>query len=210
MTRIALFGATGGTGREFLRQALADGHEVTALIRGDAGRLGVEHPSLTVLVGDARNADDVDATINGQEVVFATLGLSAHGSHDEVVTVCTDALEHIIVSMDRHGIRRLVSMSTHGVNETDGTQYAKDLWDYVGERLRDKVTMEQVIRASDLDWTIVRAPLIKQDEPRGDAIVGSDVEIDHDSFITEANIGRFVLGELTDPHFVNVALSIKE
>ncbi len=209
MSRIALFGATGGTGREFLSQALAAGHEVTALVR-DESRLGVKHPALTVVVGDARDADDVVATVDGQDVVFASLGLSAHGSHDEVVTVCTDALGHIISSMDRHGIRRLVSMSTHGVNETDGTPYAKDLWALVGERLKDKVTMEQVIRASDLDWTIVRAPLITQAAPRGEAIVGPDVEIDHDSFVTEANIGRFVLGELFEPKFVNVALSIKE
>ena len=76
--RIAILGATGGTGRAVTELALAEGHEVTVLVR-DPSRLALIHDHLTVIEGDALVAADVDAVIAGQESVFVSLGLSASG-----------------------------------------------------------------------------------------------------------------------------------
>jgi putative NADH-flavin reductase len=113
--------------------------------------------------------------------------------------------------MDTHGVKRLVAMSTHGVNESNvGSEYTKYLWSRMGERLRDKETMEPLIRASDVDWTIVRAPRISIESSTGPYQVGENIEITLESHISRAELARFVLDEIVSPAHVGRALSIRE
>jgi putative NADH-flavin reductase len=208
--RIAILGATGGTGRAVAGLALAEGHEVTALVR-DPARLALTSGRLRVLTGDALRADDVDAAITGQDAVFVSLGLSAGGSATEVVTVCTDGISNVLAAMARHRVDRVVAMSTHGVNDSDdGSPYVRALWEAVGERLKDKQTMEPLIRRSPTVWTIVRAPLISPEPPRGPFRAEEKIAIDATSSISHANLARFVLDELTEPRHAGQALSITE
>jgi putative NADH-flavin reductase len=208
--RISILGATGGTGLAVTRLALAEGHQVTALVR-DPARLSLVHERLAVIRGDALIAEDVDKVVAGQDAVFVSLGLSAEGGADEVVTVCTAGISHVLASMDRDGVSRLVVMSTHGVNDSDdGSDYVRALWDVVGERLKDKQTMEPLIRASGTQWTIIRAPRISPDRPVGDFQVGEHLAIDFSSSISHDNLARFVVDELTHPRHAGRALSITE
>lgn len=208
--RIAILGATGGTGREVARLALAEGHEVTVLVR-DPARLELASERLRVLTGDALRADDVDAAIKGQDAVFVSLGLSAGGSATEVVTVCTAGIGNVLAAMARHGVDRVVAMSTHGVNDSDdGSPYVRALWQAMGERLRDKQTMEPLIRSSATRWTIVRAPRISPEPPKGPFRAEETIAIYATSSISHANLARFVLDELTEPRHVGQALSITE
>ena len=71
--RIAVFGATGATGRRVVEQALEAGHEVTALVR-DPAALGVRHPRLEVVVGDIGQARRVEDVVRGQDAVISALG----------------------------------------------------------------------------------------------------------------------------------------
>ena len=208
--RIGILGATGGTGLAVTRLALAEGHHVTALARNPA-RLTLAHERLAVLRGDALIAADVEAVVEDQDAVFVSLGLSAAGSADEVVTVCTVGITHVLAAMSRHGVSRLVAMSTHGVNDSDdGSGYVRALWAAMGERLKDKQTMEPLIQASSTRWTIIRAPRISPDPPRGGFQIGEHLTIDSSSSISHRNLARFVLDELTHPQHAGRALSITE
>jgi putative NADH-flavin reductase len=208
--RIGVLGASGGTGVAVTSLALAEGHEVTALVRNPA-RFTLAHERLTVVPGDALVAADVDAVVAGEEAVFVSLGLSAAGSDAEEVTVCTTGITHVLAAMARHDVHRLVVMSTHGVNDSDdGSEYVRAVWSAMGERLKDKVTMEPLVRASDTRWTIVRAPRISPAAPRGPFRVDEKLPIDFDSSISHDNLARFVIDELTTPAHVGRALSISE
>ncbi|MFM9499657.1 NAD(P)-dependent oxidoreductase [Streptomyces galilaeus] len=208
--RIAILGATGGTGYETVAQALAVGHTVTALIR-DRTALRPDGERLKVIVGDALDAASVDAVVEDQDAVFMSLGLSASGSAAEVVTVCTVGARHVLAAMNRHGVRRLVAMSTHGVNDSDdGSPYVRSLWQAMGERLKDKQTMETLIRASAVDWTIVRAPRISEMPPRGDYRVGERLRIEPEHSVSRVGVAGFVLSELTASAHVGQALTIRE
>ncbi|MDT7653444.1 MAG: hypothetical protein QOI36_4850, partial [Pseudonocardiales bacterium] len=152
---VAVLGATGPTGRAFVDAALRRGHTLTAVVRG-AGRLD-STPDLRVVEGDARTATTVEAAVRGQDAVFVSLGLSAGGSAEGGVTVCTDAVRHLVRAMPRLGVSRAIVMSTHGVGDSnDGSPYVRRVWELMGDRLQDKETMEAVLGASDLDWTVVR------------------------------------------------------
>src|SRR5664279_3212065 len=74
--RVLVIGASGKTGHEVVRQALAVGHEVTAFVR-DPSRLQVRDPRLTVVRGDARSVDDLRRALAGQDAVISTVGGSA-------------------------------------------------------------------------------------------------------------------------------------
>jgi putative NADH-flavin reductase len=157
--KIALFGATGGTGRQIIRQACDAGHEVTAVVR-DPARLTQSHPHLTVLRADVMDPAAIGPAISGRDAV-----VSALGSRDGRVptTICTDSATSITQAMHTEGVQRLVVVSA-GTLTTDGDKpltrliLKPVLGTVFKHTIADKRRMEDLIRASGLEWTIVRPP----------------------------------------------------
>jgi len=75
--KLLIFGATGGTGRALVEQALEQGHVVTAFAR-DPVKVRTTHQNLKVMKGDILNYDSVEAAINGQDAVLSALGIRPH------------------------------------------------------------------------------------------------------------------------------------
>lgn len=73
--KLLILGATGGTGRALVAQALAQGHVVTAFARNPA-KLNTTHPNLRVAQGDILNYDSIEAAVVGQDAVLSALGSS--------------------------------------------------------------------------------------------------------------------------------------
>ncbi|MFI7544012.1 NAD(P)-dependent oxidoreductase [Actinoplanes sp. NPDC049599] len=197
--RIVVFGASGGTGREVVAQGVAAGHRVTAVVR----RPGAvpERAGLRVeVVPELGDPAAVDRVVAGQDAVISALGTNARGP----ARVCTDGIRAILGAMTRAGTRRLVVVSAHGAAEThDGSLYARALWLTLADKMRDKETMEALITAAAVDWTIVRPPALK-DRPRtGRYRVGTDLPIRLTSAIGRADLAEFVLGEATAPRYVH-------
>ncbi len=111
--KVVIFGASGGTGRELVRQALDAGHDVTAFVR-DVTRLGVTHERLRVAQGDVRHAAAVSATTAGQDAVLSALGPSKPDF--DAMTV---GARNILAAMNEHGVRRLVTLTGAGVPDSN-------------------------------------------------------------------------------------------
>src|SRR3712207_3988332 len=158
--RIAVFGATGATGRHVVGQALEAGHEVTVLVRNPAA-LGVRHHLLEVVVGDVAQARAVEEVVRGQDAVISALGTKRRRGP---VSVTSDGARAILKAMEKHGVRRLVVVSAHGAAESrrDRSLYVLAVWATQGHKMRDKDRMEELIRASGVDWTIVRPPALTE------------------------------------------------
>src|SRR5688572_18093218 len=107
--KIVVFGASGQTGRLLVEQALAAGHEVTALVR-DPSKLAVRHERLRVLQGDVQDAGAVAGAVAGQDAV-----LSALGPAGPAFTSMTLGARHILAAIEQHGVRRLVTLTGAGV-----------------------------------------------------------------------------------------------
>jgi len=166
--RIAVFGGTGRTGRQVVTQALAAGHEVRVLVRSEdsARRLG-RHDRLTAVVGTFEQPGPTEAVVKGAGAVISTLGATVEGP----TTVCTDGVRAILAAMGRQGVRRLLVLSAHGVGDShDRSPYVVAVWALRGHRMRDKETMEELIRAADIDATIVRLPALTEGPPPGDTV----------------------------------------
>lgn len=159
--RITVFGANGPTGRLLTGQALAAGHRVTAVTR-QPDAFPLRHAQLEVVGGDVLDPGAVDSAVADHDAVLSTLGVPA--SKEPICTYSRGAA-HIIEAMDRHRVRRLAVVSSSGVDPHPysgaGLVFNRVLLPYVtrvvGKTMYDDMRrMEALVRASDLDWTIVR------------------------------------------------------
>ncbi|MCB8981458.1 MAG: SDR family oxidoreductase [Ardenticatenaceae bacterium] len=198
--KLAVFGATGGTGKEIVKQALAAGDEVTVLVR-DPGRLTIKHDKLYLVIGDVLNADKVEETVAGSDAVCCSLG-NTPNNPDFVVS---DGTRNIIDCMEKQGIKRLVVVSAMGVADSveQVTLTFKMLMKTVLRKAyEDKERQEQLIRESNLDWIIVRPGGLTNGPATGEYQFGLDSAIGSGQ-VSRADVAAFVLQQLTDDTFLH-------
>ena len=206
---ITVFGATGGTGQQVIRQACEAGHEVTAVVR-DPARFGIEHPGLTVVQADVMTPEAIRSAVKGRDAV-----VSAIGSRDIRVptTVCSDSATSVIEAMNAEDVRRLVVVSASGlVTDGDGplTRYiAKPIVQTILKHpFADMRQMEAVVRRSDLDWTIVRPPRLT-DRPRtGSYRSAVNRNVRGGLTVSRADVADCILRCLADQKSVRTVISI--
>lgn len=164
--KITVLGATGGTGRQLIDQALEASHEVTAVVR-DPAKLPVHHPRLTVVRADVLDASALTPHVIGRDAVLSALGGSGLGP----TTVQSEATAAVIEAMREVGVRRLIVVSNSGMVEGDNegvfTKYLVNpiLRRVLREPWADMARMEAIVHGGDLDWTVVRPPMLT-DGPR--------------------------------------------
>jgi putative NADH-flavin reductase len=103
-TRVLIVGATGGTGRELVAQALERGHLVTAFVR-DPTALQREHPRLRILRGNVLDYASLAPAVRDQDAVLSALG---HKQFFRPTRILSKGTQNILAAMDAHGVRRLV------------------------------------------------------------------------------------------------------
>jgi putative NADH-flavin reductase len=195
---LAVLGSTGGTGRHVVSRALQNGHDVVALVR----RPDSFDPTSglrEVVVPDVSDVGAVTEAIRGVDVVISALGGTGTGT----TTVCTDTVRALIPAMNSIAVARLIVVSAHGVLETrDGSLYSRAVWLGVGEKMKDKETMEPLLVASDLDWTIVRPPMLKDTPATGTYVTGDDLPIRLWHAISRADLADFLVLEAEESRYV--------
>ena len=163
--RLAVFGANGGSGRALVRQALDAGHSVAAVSRHPE-EFGFEHPLLEVVGGDVRDEPAVARIVKGKDAVLSSLGVPYTFAP---VSLYSAGARHLVEGMRRHGVDRLVVVSSSAVDTEAGSQNLF-FWDHVMEPFLtrfvgrtaydDMRRMESVVRASGFRWTILRPPAL--------------------------------------------------
>lgn len=205
--QLTLFGATGGTGRQFLTQALEAGHQVRALVRRPEALAQVRHERLEVLAGDLLESNSVDKVVAGSEAVVFTAGFSGNTSlaslrqGREGTRVYSSGTEHVLAAMERHGVRRLVAVTSLGVLAEGDTPWFYR-WVIKGYFLRkvydDMILMEQRLAKSPLDWTVLRPPELT-DGPRTARYRVSDTgELPKARYLSRADLATSILKELQE------------
>lgn len=151
--KLVIFGATGTLGRVVVERALERGHEVTAFGRSvapDSSR-GANYVAMR---GNVFDTSAVSDAIAGQDAVICTLGAGRLGG------IRAAGTRNIIAAMNDRKVSRFICQSTLGAGDSAGN--LNFLWKYVmfGLLLRpalaDHQEQERLVRASPLDWTIVR------------------------------------------------------
>jgi len=199
--KLVVFGSTGSIGRELLKQALEQGHTVTAFAR-DPAKFDIKHTNLQVIQGDAMDLASVEKAVQNQEVVLCSLGA---GRKD---TVRSEGTRNIISAMEKVGVRRFICQSTLGVGDSRGN--LNIFWKYImfGLLLRpmyaDHVSQENYVRQSRLDWTIVRPGAFTDGERTGQyrhGFPGTDKTTKLK--ISRADVADFMLKQLIDDTYLH-------
>ena len=200
--KIIVFGASGGTGIEIVKQALEAGYDVTAFVRNPA-KVAVRHPKLKLVTGDVMEAAAVQKALEGQDAVISALG----PTRPSVPGMMEMAAQNIVTAMKKVGIRRLISTTGAGVRDPQDQPKLIDhlmkglLTLLAGDVLRDSAANVEVLRASGLDWTIVRYPRLTDGPLTGHYRVGY-VGKDSGTQLSRADGAHFVLKELEDGKYI--------
>jgi uncharacterized protein YbjT (DUF2867 family) len=203
--KVLVLGATGGTGREIVREAVARGHPVVALVRsrGKAGGLaGAE-----LVEGDARDEGALARALAGCAGVISSLGTPA--SPFRAVTLLSTATRALVGAMARQDVRRLVCITGMGAGDSRGHG------GFVFDRLifplllrnvyADKDRQEDVVRSSGLDWVLVRPTVLNDRPAQGGVRALTDLAGVRGGTISRADVAKFVVAQLTDDRWLRRA-----
>ena len=194
--KILVLGATGPTGRLIVSEAKAQGHSVVALVRTreKAGDLAAAE----LVEGDARDETALARALQGCDAVISSLGTGL--SPFSKVTLLSDATRALITAMDKQGVRRLVCIT--GVGAGDSRGHGGFIYDRLFQPLllrnvyADKDRQEAVIKASGLDWTIVRPTMLTNTPATGKLRATIDLSQIHGGKISRADVSRFVVEQV--------------
>jgi putative NADH-flavin reductase len=208
--KLAVFGASGGTGREVVSQALEAGHEVTIFVR-DPNVSGLARERVHIVVGDTLHDDaKVAEAVRGQDAVVSALGRRKSFKSEDLIRL---SLQSIVSAMERNGVRRLILVSAFGVGDSrrDAPLIPRIMHRLLLTNLfADKKAAEDDLRRSSVDWTVVY-PTLLTDGPRTRRYrVGERLELSGVPKISRADVADFVVAQLASREYVRKVAVISE
>jgi putative NADH-flavin reductase len=206
--KILVLGATGGTGREVVTQALGRGHDVTVLVR-DPSRLPAAD-RVRVITGDLRADPEVlRAAVAGQDAVVSALGvgnsLKSHG-------LITYAVPALVQAMTTAGVGRLVFTSAYGVGDTwrDAPLLPRIVMRLLLRDLyADKAAGETLLRQSTINWTLVHPVTLTNGPRTGRTQHGERLALSGFPRISRADVAEFLLAQLDDTRYVRKSVIVR-
>jgi len=212
--KLLVIGATRGTGRQVMQQALAAGHAVVALAR-DPARIdvpsSVPDQRLSVVRGDVLDPSSLAPAMADRNAVISTLGVT---SGRAPTTLYSQGMRNIIQAMRATGVRRLVAVSAAPLSIDDGDTLPSRLllkpllWALYRPVYADMARMEDEIRQSGLDWTIVRPPRLTDKPPSGRYRTAINGSVRRGYIIARADLAGAILMLLDDATASHAAIGI--
>ncbi len=197
---VAVIGATGKAGKYLVNKLLQDGYLVKALMR-DAQNYQPAHPSLHVIQGNIQNIPDVKTLLSGCAAIISTLGQAK----DEPLTASL-AVSNIIAVMSEFHIKRYIfvcglNIDVPGDQKSEANK-AKSDWmrKNFAEVVADKQKAYDIVAASNIDWTMVRLPMIVQTDEKGVLAVNlQDCPGEH---INACDLADFLIAQIADTCYI--------
>ena len=207
--KILVVGASGGTGRELVRQALELGHDVTALVRKPK-KFDLKHPHLQVIQGNVLDYSAVEAAVRHQQAVVCALGHKRWFYPNRIVS---EGTHNILRAMQSHNVPRFICETSLGIGNSIGRLGL--LYTFVVIPLilpfvfADKLRQEQRIQESDVDWVIVRPAVLNNSAPRGRYRHAHNLgNFIWTKRIARADVADFMLKQLTDDTYIGSAAAV--
>ncbi len=206
--KLVVFGASGATGKQLVAQGLARGHHVIAFVR-TPGKLMIRHEELRVIQGDVADSASVARAVAGNDAVLSALGVGKPLRHDPAVI---EGVRNIVRAMDG-GPSRLIYLSFLGVHEGRaqlGFVLGRIMANLVvRNEVADHEVKEDIVRRSNLDWTIVRPVGLTNGPATGEYRQGLDIRAKSlIPTISRADVADFMLRQLIDNSYVRKAVAV--
>jgi len=200
--KVAIFGATGGTGWLLVHKALKRGHEVTAVARNPAA-IPLSRERLRVVKGDVLDPATLDAAVEGQDAVVTSIAVKRKDER-KPTTLFSEGHRNVISAMKRQGVRRLVCISA-GAVEPDpalGIVFGRIVRPLLFKNMyADMSRMEGEVRSSGLDWVILRPSMLTDRPGTGRYVLGVD-RIPKGWRVPREDVADFALDQLDDDRYL--------
>lgn len=202
--KVMVLGGAGRVGRLVVAEALERGHDVLALVRNAAKLADLRHPHLTVMPGDVLDDRVLQRISLGYDAVVQTIGAPPA----RATTVFSDSTKVLLEVMQTNGIKRLVAITGIGAGDSKG--HGGFLYDNIVYPLftkplyEDKTRQEELIKASGLDWVIVR-PVSFVEGPSRPGMLRVATKLDGVT-LTEVSVGdvaKFTVDQLTSNEYLH-------
>lgn len=202
-----ILGATGGTGKHLVAQALEAGHDVTALPRPGT-KPGPEHPRLRVVAGDLQNVAAVADAMRGHDAVICAIGRGNSFASEHLIERTVPV---ILAAMKEAGVRRLLFTSALGVGPSfaDAPIMPRLFFRTLLRGIyADKLIGDQLIRSSGLEWTIVQPSRMTDGPLTRTYHSGPQLALSGMPSISRADVAHFLLHAAGDPATIGKTLLV--
>jgi putative NADH-flavin reductase len=222
--RLTIVAATGGIGRELLQQAIAAGHDVTAVARNPQRLPGTLPAGVRVVTADLAAPDPsvLESAVQGADAVLS--GLGPRSASDAGVT--TRGTEAVVRAMQATGVRRIVVVSAAPIGTVpspgrpkpprhdpgDGF-FMRHLFSHVAKtafrrHYADLALMEDLLRDSGLDWTVVRPPRLTDKPLSGSYRTAYGQNVRGGWLVSRADVAHLMLGVLEQPETIKQVIGV--
>ena len=207
--KLTVFGATGGIGQEIVRQALASGHEVTAVVR-DPSRLPITGPDLQVFTADLKEPESLRAAVAGRDAVLSGLGARRRAD----AGIAAKLTRSVLWAMEAEETRRLLVVSAAPLGPAPERDALLDrtMLAVINTLLKDVYAdlraMEEELARSATDWTSVRPPRLLNKPVTGSyrTVVGGNPRSGRT--IGRADVAHAMLAMVDDPATVKQGVGV--
>jgi putative NADH-flavin reductase len=200
---IAVIGGTGKSGQYLIRHLLAQGYFVRMLLR-DSSETTFENPSLEIIRGDARDPEAINRLLQGAQAVISTLGQPKEGP-----PIFSNTTKNLIYAMNLFSIRRYIVTTGISVDtpfdSKNGYTEAATEWmkKNYPSTTNDKQKEWQLLNNSEMDWTLVRLPLIELTEEKKEIDISlHNCERDK---ISATSLAEFLVDQLQEDSYLRQA-----
>jgi putative NADH-flavin reductase len=199
--RMVIFGATGATGQELIKQSLQKNHSVTAFVRNPE-KLNISDKNLKIVQGDILNYSNVLDAIGSKDVVLCALGASPNDKSK----LRTKGTANIIKAMKEKGAKRLLCVSALGVGDSKSIlpwYYTKLIIPLALKNVyKDHETQEVEIAKSSLGWTIIRPSVLTNDQQTGSYQHGFHTAGKLKMKISRADVAHFMIDQINSNQYL--------
>ena len=218
--KLTIFAATGGIGRQVLEQAAAAGHDVTAVVRNPKKLSG----EVRIVTADLAAADPVvlESAVDGADAVLSGLGPRSNSE----AGIASQGTRAIVQAMQATDVRRIVVVSAAPIGTVpspgrskppkhdpgDGFFMRNLLSPLTKAALRkpyaDLALMEDILRDSGLDWTVVRPPRLTDKPLTGTYRTAYGQNLRRGIFVSRADVAHLMLSVLEQPETIKHVIGI--
>jgi putative NADH-flavin reductase len=197
--KITIIGATRGIGLALANYALEKGHEVTVLVR-DAAKIDIQHRNLKIRIGDLLNQSSIEAALPEQDVICTCIGIPPSR---KPVDTFSKGITTVLAAMKNVPGARLIAVT--GIGAGDSRGHGGFVYDklinplLLAEMFKDKDREEAIIKASNVDWTIVRPGMLTNGPRTGKYRVFTKLDGITAKKISRADVADFIVQQMEQP-----------
>jgi putative NADH-flavin reductase len=200
---LLIIGANGGIGRQCIELALANGHQVTAVLRNPAN-LPLVHANLQIVKGDITRPKTFSKHLENKDAVISAIGASGGFGGDKLTTLYSEGAANTLQEMKKASVNRVFFISASAIEISPVIPfYVRLAAKYILQKLlrnmyNDLRKMESIVKDSDVNWTIMRPPRLTNKPGTGQYRFAINAFLKNCLSISRADVAHFMINNITN------------